>query len=100
MDSKYMNFYLILAIYILVINIISFFTMKIDKNLSIQNKRRVSEKTLFTLALVLGATGIYAGMYSFRHKTKHLKFTILIPIVIILNVLTIFFINYLMSNLY
>ncbi|MEG1363265.1 MAG: DUF1294 domain-containing protein [Clostridia bacterium] len=77
----------ILIIYILVINLISFITMYLDKKLSINKKRRISEKTLFSLSLILGA---------FRHKTKHTKFIILIPIIFILNILTVYYIiNYL-----
>lgn len=70
--------------------------MKSDKNKAIKQKRRTSEKTLFSLALLLGGIGIYAGMFKFRHKTKHPKFTILIPFCIFLNILTIYYIfNYL-----
>lgn len=92
------TFYFILITYIILVNLIAFIIMKIDKNLSIAHKRRVSEKTLFTFAFVLGAPGIYAGMYSFRHKTKHLKFTVLIPIFILLNILTVLFLIYLFQN--
>lgn len=91
-------FYMILSIYVIVINLIAFITMKIDKNLSIAHKRRISEKTLFIFAFVLGATGIYAGMYSFRHKTKKVKFTVLMPIFIIFNIITILFLVYLFQN--
>ncbi|MEG1141270.1 MAG: DUF1294 domain-containing protein, partial [Clostridia bacterium] len=77
-------------------NLISFITMYLDKKLSINKKRRISEKTLFSLSLILGAFGIYTGMYTFRHKTKHKKFIILIPIIFILNILTVYYIiNYL-----
>ena len=79
-------------IYIILINIISFFVMYIDKKKAEQNKYRISEKTLFILALILGGIGIYSGMYKFKHKTKHLKFTIFIPIIIVLNFITIYFI--------
>ena len=79
-------------IYIILINIISFFVMYIYKKKAEQNKYRISEKNLFILALILGGIGIYSGMYKFRHKTKHLKFTIFIPIIIVINFITIYFI--------
>lgn len=66
--------------------------MKSDKNKAIKQKRRTSEKTLFTLALLLGGIGIYAGMFKFRHKTKHTKFLILIPFCICLNFITVYYI--------
>ncbi|MNI60904.1 hypothetical protein D3C73_1161450 [compost metagenome] len=45
-----------------------------------------------TYALLLGSVGIYTGMYKFRHKTKHLKFTIGVPIMFILNCVTLYYI--------
>jgi len=57
----------------------------------------LNEKTLFLIALILGGIGIYIGMYLFRHKTKHVKFTVGIPLIIILNILTIY---YLISHVF
>jgi uncharacterized membrane protein YsdA (DUF1294 family) len=66
--------------------------MKWDKEFAIDHQRRISEKTLFTYAIFLGATGIFLGMQKFRHKTKHAKFTILVPILMIINYISIFYI--------
>lgn len=88
-----MNWLFYLLIYILIINLISYFSMKFDKQFAIKNQRRISEKTLFTYSIILGATGTYIGMYKFRHKTKHIKFTVGIPICIILNMICIFYIT-------
>lgn len=94
-----MNYIYILIGYIIIINIISFFIMLYDKRQAIYHNFRISEKTIFIVSLLLGGIGTYVGMYVFRHKTKHLKFTIGIPIVIILNIISIFYIfNYLISS--
>ena len=94
-----MNYIYILIGYIIIINIISFFIMLYDKKQAIYNNFRISEKTIFIVSLLLGGIGTYVGMYVFRHKTKHLKFTIGIPIVIILNIISIFYIfNYLITH--
>lgn len=94
-----MNYIYILIGYIIIINIISFFIMLYDKKQAIYHNFRISEKTIFIISLLLGGIGIYVGMYVFRHKTKHLKFTIGIPIVIILNIISVFYIfNYLISS--
>lgn len=94
-----MNYIYILIGYIIIINIISFFIMLYDKKQAIYNNFRISEKTIFIVSLLLGGIGTYVGMYVFRHKTKHLKFTIGIPIVIILNIISVFYIfNYLISS--
>jgi uncharacterized membrane protein YsdA (DUF1294 family) len=66
--------------------------MKSDKNKAIKGQRRTSERSIFTFALFLGATGVYAGMYKFRHKTKHFKFVIFVPVLIVLNILCVFYI--------
>ncbi len=94
-----MNYIYILIGYIIIINIISFFIMLYDKRQAIFHNFRISEKTIFIISLLLGGIGTYVGMYVFRHKTKHLKFTIGIPIVIILNIISVFYIfNYLISS--
>lgn len=94
-----MNYIYILIGYIIIINIISFFIMLYDKKQAIYNNFRISEKTIFIVSLLLGGIGTYVGMYVFRHKTKHLKFTIGIPIVIILNIISVFYIfNYLITH--
>ncbi len=94
-----MNYIYILIGYIIIINIISFFIMLYDKKQAIYHNFRISEKTIFIVSLLLGGIGTYVGMYVFRHKTKHLKFTIGIPIVIILNIISVFYIfNYLITH--
>jgi len=70
--------------YLLGINIISMITFYIDKRKAIKKKYRVSEKTLIALSLIGGCYGSLIGMYLFRHKTKHLKFKILVPILCII----------------
>ncbi len=66
--------------------------MKWDKDFARNGTRRISENTLMTYALFLGGIGIYCGMYKFRHKTKHTKFVIGVPICIILNVICSYYI--------
>ena len=93
-----MNMYVLgLVIYFFIINLFAIFLMKYDKVKAINNQYRVSEKTLFLIALILGGIGRYIGMYLFRHKTKHVKFTVGIPLIIILNILTIY---YLISHVF
>lgn len=74
-----------LQIYIIVINIVAFIIMGIDKNKAQRNKRRISEKSIFTTAFIGGALGVYLGMRFFHHKTKHLEFTVGIPVAVIIN---------------
>ena len=74
-----------LMIYLLLINALGFLLMLIDKRKAMKNRWRIPEKTLFLTALLGGSIGSLAGMYTFRHKTKHLSFTLGIPAILILQ---------------
>ncbi len=76
---------LILAIYLILINLALFLTMAADKSRAKRDKRRVPEATLFLLALIGGSIGGIAGMYSFRHKTRHMSFVIGFPLILALQ---------------
>jgi len=72
--------------YILIINLYGIFVMYSDKNKSKKGKWRTPEKTIFAIAFAFGALGIFIGMRLFRHKTKHNKFVIGIPLILIVQV--------------
>ena len=61
-------------LYLIIINIIAFLAMGIDKKKAKFGKWRISEYTLFILVLLGGGFGGIAGMYTFRHKTKKPRF--------------------------
>ncbi len=58
-----------------------------DKSKSKKGNWRVPEKNLFFTAIILGSLGILLGMYLFRHKTKHNKFVIGIPTILVIQIL-------------
>lgn len=72
-----------LLIYLMIINIIAFAAMGIDKLKAAKGRWRISEKALFLLAAAGGSIGSIAGMFAFRHKTKHLSFRIGLPAILI-----------------
>ena len=72
--------------YIAIINILTFIIYGLDKLFAIKNLSRVSENTLLLLSFVGGSIGAYIGMKFFHHKTNKKKFTILVPLMIIINV--------------
>lgn len=76
-------------IYLLVINLIAFLAMYIDKRRAKYGKWRIPEQTLFILALIGGSIGAIVGMYTFRHKTKKLRFLIGFPIILVLQILLV-----------
>ena len=78
-----------IIIYVIIINLIGYVAMMIDKRRAIQGKWRISEKTLFTIAILFGSLGIGLGMKQFRHKTKHKSFVVGIPTITVLQVIAV-----------
>ncbi len=76
--------YVILC-YVFWINVIAFFVYGIDKHQAHYRKRRVSEAMLIFLAVIGGALGALSAMLLFRHKTLKKKFTITVPILLVLQ---------------
>lgn len=73
--------------YLLVMNCVCFFMMGADKRFAKVHHRRIPERTLFGAALAGGALGGFIGMRLFRHKTKHLLFSVGLPLAVILHIL-------------
>ncbi|MDY4507420.1 MAG: DUF1294 domain-containing protein [Candidatus Faecousia sp.] len=71
-----------LSFYLLIINALGFLLMLVDKWKARKNRWRVRESTLLLIAALGGSVGSLAGMYLFRHKTRHLKFTLGIPLIL------------------
>lgn len=76
---------IILLAYLLLINIITYFTYAADKTKARQNKWRIPERTLILLALLGGSPAALLAMKHYHHKTRHLKFKLGIPIILISN---------------
>lgn len=72
----------LLSFYLLIINALGFLLMLVDKWKARKNRWRVRESTLLLIAALGGSVGSLAGMYLFRHKTRHLKFTLGIPLIL------------------
>lgn len=72
--------------------------MAVDKSKAKHGKWRISEKTLFLLAAVGGSVGSLAGMYTFRHKTKHTKFVIGMPVILIVHIALAIYVIYNYAN--
>ena len=77
---------MLLTIYLILVNAIAFLLMLIDKQKAKKKKWRIPEATLIGSAAIGGSIGALAGMYTFRHKTKHPKFTIGIPVILVLQI--------------
>ncbi len=71
--------------YLVFINILTFLLYGIDKWKARRGKWRIPEETLIWLAVVGGSMGALLGMYLFRHKTKHKKFTVGVPVILLVQ---------------
>lgn len=75
-----------ILIYLLIINAAGFLVMLVDKQKARKRLWRIPEATLLGIAAIGGSVGSLLGMYTFRHKTKHLRFTIGIPVILAVQV--------------
>lgn len=73
--------------YLIIINAAGFLFMLIDKQKAQKDLWRIPERTLMTVAVMGGSIGTLLGMKLFRHKTKHDKFRIGIPIILSVQIL-------------
>ncbi len=77
-----------ILIYLSIINALSFLLMLIDKQKAKKARRRIPEKTLLISALAGGSLGAIWGMQLFQHKTKHPKFSLGLPLILAVQILT------------
>ena len=77
------EFQKMLLIYLLVINVATFFTYGIDKWKAKKSKWRIREAALIGLAVLGGSIGAWLGMKTWRHKTMHKKFKYGIPLILV-----------------
>lgn len=82
-----MNTYTAFLTYLEIINLIAFAAMGVDKYRAKTGRWRIPEKTLLGLAVIGGSVGAIAGMYLFRHKTRHNQFKIGLPVILVCQVL-------------
>lgn len=76
----------LILLYFLIINAVGFLLMLADKQRARKKLWRIPESTLMTAAAFGGSIGCLLGMYTFRHKTKHLKFTAGIPLILAVQI--------------
>ncbi len=78
-------FVVFLVVYLVAVNVLTFFVYGYDKGLAKRRRWRVSEATLLTLAAIGGSAGALMGMYFWRHKTQHKLFVIGVPAIFVIH---------------
>ena len=76
----------VIGLYYLCVNIVAFILYGLDKKYAREGRWRIPEKTLLGIAMIGGAAGAWIGMQTFRHKTKHLSFRVLVPLFVVAHV--------------
>ena len=84
-----------IILYFICINIFGFFIMWLDKRKAKKGAWRIPEKTIFIITVLGGGIGTISGMYTFRHKTQKLHFTIGLPAITILEIIGLIYFTYL-----
>jgi len=88
-DITFSPYIFILLIYVLSINVITVVTFAHDKSRARTTKRRVSERTLLTLALLGGTPAALYAMNTFRHKTKKISFQLYLILILCAQIATL-----------
>ena len=77
----------ILPAWLVLINAAGLASMAMDKYKARHHRWRIPEKTLFLIAILGGSAGSLAGMFLFRHKTRHRSFLIGMPVILIVQLI-------------
>ena len=76
----------VILLYLLIMNAAGFLVMTADKLFAKTNAWRVPEINLLGIAAIGGSIGVWAAMYIVRHKTKHMKFVIGVPLILVIQI--------------
>ena len=84
-ELLFSNNTILMILFFILVNIIAILLMKRDKQYAENGERRIKEATLLIVAIVGGSLGMYYAMFKYKHKTLHNKFSIGIPIIIVMQ---------------
>lgn len=77
--------FLTITLFLIFMTWLGYHLMKVDKKYAKEERRRVPENTLMLVSIMGGSLGMYIGMYKFKHKTLHKKFTIGVPLILLIQ---------------
>lgn len=80
-----------LTVYLIIINAAAFLLMLADKKKAMKHAFRIPEATLLGVAVIGGSLGAVLGMRIFRHKTRKLKFTLGLPLLLAVHMILLYF---------
>lgn len=86
------------VIYLILMNLIGFGLMGVDKQRARRRDWRIPEKVLFGAALLGGSVGAWAGMYLFHHKTRHWYFVVGMPLILAVQAALVWYFHSMLSG--
>ena len=81
----------LLFLYLFIVNAAGFLVMTADKLLAKKNAWRIPERTLMGFAAIGGSIGVLLAMYTVRHKTKHVKFYLGVPVILAAQIVLVLY---------
>ncbi len=78
--------WVLILLYLFVANVVTFVIFGIDKHKAIKHEWRIPEGSLMGFAALGGALGALLGMKFYRHKTRHAKFTVGVPLILVTHI--------------
>ena len=82
-----------IIIILLILNIFGFILVSLDKYKAKTRLWREPERTYFLLSILGGSIGVYIGLFFFNHKTRHWYFMTIIPLIIIAQIVFIYYLS-------
>lgn len=82
-----------IVIVILILNIFGFILVSLDKYKAKNRLWRIPERTFFLLSILGGGIGVYIGLFFFNHKTRHWYFVTIIPLIILAQIIAIYYLS-------
>lgn len=83
----------LVLLYLIIVNAAALLLMLADKLKAKRGAWRIPEATLMGAAAMGGSVGALIGMYLFRHKTRHIKFTLGIPLILAVQIMLAFWLT-------
>ena len=83
----------VLTAYLVLVNAAALALMLVDKQKARRGVWRISERSLIGIALIGGSIGAIIGMYLFRHKTRHLKFSLGLPLILAVQIVFLLYLK-------
>ena len=84
-EILFSNNIILMILFFILVNVIAILLMKRDKQYAENGERRIKEATLLIVAIVGGSLGMYYAMFKYKHKTLHNKFSIGIPVIMVIQ---------------